>query len=147
MVSLPAPPRHANLAWLVVAIVCLAAGVGLLVLRRNAPDVIPPNPAPLQADADRLGAAIPSTTHAAELNADGFAQSPQMRAAVQTDAATVQDMVHDDFVLNQAKVSHSELYQHKDKAIVPLLVRPDGPPWRCPSSTSPACAACQGASS
>ncbi len=137
VVSLPAPPRHANLAWLVVSIVCLAAGAGLVVMRRNAVDVVPPNPAPLQADADRLGAAIDSATHAAELRADGFAQSPQLRAAVETDAATVKDMVHDDFVLNQAKGETFELYQHKDKAIVPLLVRPDGPPLALPVEHEP----------
>ncbi len=137
VVSLPAPPHRARLEWLVVALACLGAGVALLVVRGRAPEVLPPDPAPLRADADRLAAAIDSATHTAELRADGFAQSPQLRAAAETDAATVKDMLHDDFILNQAKGEVFELYQRHDGKTVPLLVKPEGPPMVLPADHQP----------
>ena len=137
VVSLPPPPKRAWLPGLVLAIAALGGGIALTVMDGREPALIAPNVAPLQADADRLTAAIDAATRGAELRADGFAQSPQLRAAVETDAATVKDMLKGDFVLSQAKGETFELFQRRDASTVPLLVIPDGPPLAVPAEHQP----------
>jgi len=124
VVSLPTPPPRTGRALLVSAILVLAAGVSLLFITSKPTQ----NLAPLQTDADKLASAIEAATKGAQLRAGGFAQSPQLRAAVETDAATVRDMVKGDFMVTPAPGEIFELFQLHDKTVVPMLMIPDGPP-------------------
>ncbi len=125
--------------WIVGSTVLFLAGLALFLVAPGGagPDGGAPNLALLQADADKLAADIDAATHAAELRAGGFAQSPQLRAAVETDAATVKDLIGTDFVLAQAKGETFELFQLRDAAAVALFVAPEGPPLAVPTAAAP----------
>jgi serine/threonine protein kinase len=134
VVSLPTPPARTGRGLLVGAIVALAAGVSLLFV---SPSKSTQSLAPLQTDADKLASAIEAATKGAQLRAGGFAQSPQLRAAVETDAATVKDMVKGDFMVTPAPGEIFELFQLRDKTTVPMLTIPDGPPLATRADNQP----------
>jgi hypothetical protein len=108
-------------------VVAAAAGVALLVAGRQSAPSTDPNLVLLRGDADKVAAAIESGTHAAQLRADGLAQAPMLRAGVETDAATVRDMMHADFSLQLAPGETFELLQDRDGATSMMLRIPDGP--------------------
>ena len=131
VVALPAARSRPQHAWLGLAVAGLGAGIALLVLRGRPPAVIPPNTAPLQADA--TGSARHRCRDPRRRAARRRVRPvPQLRAAVETDAATVKDMLHGDFVVNQGKDEVFELFQRKDGKVLPLYVKPEGPPLMIP---------------
>ena len=136
VVSLPTPPRRPRHAWLVLALASVGAGIALVVVRGRAPAIIPPNTASLQADAERIWRGDRRGDAAAELRADGFAQSPKLRAAVETDAATVKDMLRNDFVLNQARARHSSCRSARTASHAAAR-RPEGQPLAFPEQHAP----------
>jgi hypothetical protein len=84
--------------------------------------------AAVQTDVDALAAAIDSNIKAAQLRADGIAQTPMLRAAVETDAATVKDMVGSDFLFTPIKGEVFELFQLRDATHTTLLRIPASAP-------------------
>jgi hypothetical protein len=122
VVALPSPPpRRASVAWLVAAIVAAAAGAALLVAdpkQTSGPDA---NLALVKADADRLASVIDSATHAAQLRVDGLAQTPMLRAGVETDVATVNDMFKNEFSLKLDPGETFELLQKRDGELAAML--------------------------
>jgi serine/threonine protein kinase len=68
----------------------------------------------LAAEADKLGAAIDAEIRAARLRADGIAATPMLRAAIDTDAATIQDMAKDQALYTPRAGEVFELYQMRD---------------------------------
>ena len=122
VVALPSPPpRRASIAWLVAAIVAAAAGAALLVVdpkQTTGPD---PNLALVKDDADKLAVAIDSATHAAQLRVDGLAQTPMLRAGVETDVATVNDMFKNEFSLKLKPGETFELLQKHDGELAAML--------------------------
>ena len=133
VVSLPAPRAPSRLGLLLAAIVVLGAGTALL--------FVPTKPAvnlvPAQSDADKLGAAIESATKAAQLRAGGFAQSPQLRAAIETDAATVRDLLKGDFVVTLNPGETFEIFQLAGGATTPMLELPEGKPLAIRADNQP----------
>ena len=131
--------RGPNPGWIIGSTLLLLAGLALFVVApaEPGPDVAAAHLALLQADADKLAADIDAATHAAALRASGFAQSPQRRAAVETDAATVKDLIGTDFVLAQATGETFELFQLRESAAVPLFISPDGPPLAVSAAAEP----------
>jgi hypothetical protein len=135
-VALPPPPPHrTSIAWLVTAIVAAAAGAALLVV--DPKTTADPNVAIVQGDADKLTAAIESATHAAQLRVDGLAQTPMLRAGVETDIATVNDMFKNEFSLKLSPGDAFALLQKHDGELATMLqvpadigmaVRPDHQP-------------------
>jgi serine/threonine protein kinase len=135
-VALPPPPPHrTSIAWLVTAIVAAAAGAALLVV--DPKTTADPNIAIVQGDADKLTAAIESATHAAQLRVDGLAQTPMLRAGVETDIATVNDMFKNEFSLKLSPGDAFALLQKHDGVLATMLqvppdigldVRPDHQP-------------------
>jgi len=127
VVALPdAPPRRASVAWLVAAIVAAVAGGALLVAApKPVTGAQDPNVLLVKGDAEKLAAAIEAATHAARLRADGLAQAPMLRAGVETDAATVADMMSHEFSLKLDPGEHFELLQHHDGKLALLLALPD----------------------
>jgi len=122
VVALPSPPpRRASVAWLVAAIVAATAGAALLVA--DPKQVAGPDPsiALVKADADKLASLIDSATHAAQLRADGLAQTPMLRAGVETDVATVNDMFKSEFSLKLNPGETFELLQKHDADLAVML--------------------------
>ncbi|MEO8843415.1 MAG: serine/threonine-protein kinase [Kofleriaceae bacterium] len=137
-VALPPPPpprQRTSIAWLVTAIVAAAAGAALLVV--DPKTTADPNIALVQGDADKLTAAIESATHAAQLRVNGLAQTPMLRAGVETDVATVTDMFKSEFSLQLSPGDAFALLQKHDGQLATMLrvpaniglaVRPDHQP-------------------
>jgi len=122
VVALPSPPpRRASVAWLVAAIVAAAAGAALLVA--DPKQVAGPDPdlVLVKGDADKLAYAIDSATHAAQLRIDGLAQTPMLRAGVETDVATVNDMFKNEFSLKLNPGETFELLQKRDGELAAML--------------------------
>jgi tRNA A-37 threonylcarbamoyl transferase component Bud32 len=121
VVALPSAPRRASIAWLVAAIVAAAAGAALLVADPKQTAGADPSLALAKADADRLASVIDSATHAAQLRVDGLAQTPMLRAGVETDVATVNDMFKNEFSLKLNPGETFELLQKRDGELAAML--------------------------
>jgi hypothetical protein len=122
VVALPSPPpRRASIAWLVAAIVAAAAGAALLVADPKQSAGPDPTLVLVKGDAERLASAIESATHAAQLRVDGLAQTPMLRAGVETDVATVNDMFKNEFSLKLNPGETFELLQKRDGELAAML--------------------------
>jgi hypothetical protein len=122
-----APRRFGRLAFLVAA---LAPAIAAIVLRSAQPPA--PSPAttrPVEAEqlAQMIGSTLDDQAHAAQLRAEAIASSSMLRAAIQTDAATLADMARDqDVVFSLGKGERIEVYQASDAGPVSLLALPSG---------------------
>jgi len=65
----------------------------------------------LAADAERLAAAFDSASRAAHARADGIATTPMLRAAIETDAATLRDLASSEMVFTAGKGESLEVFQ------------------------------------
>ncbi len=121
----PAPRRSSGAAWLLGAVAAGGTGGALTYLdgqsQRAVNDDLASRTASLQGGVDSIGLAIDSAVKAAQLRAQGIAQTPMLRSAVETDAATVKDMIGSDFLFTPAKGEVFELIQLRDGARNSLL--------------------------
>jgi hypothetical protein len=85
--------------------------------------------AALDGDAEKLAGLLESEVRAAHLRADGVATMPMLRAAIETDAATLKDMVGSDFIFSPKPGEVLELFQLADGGPPASMFRiPDGAP-------------------
>jgi serine/threonine protein kinase len=77
--------------------------------------------AALRDEAERLADAIGSQARELHMRASAVATMPMLRAAVETDAATVADLAGHDFVFSPMPGEVLELYQSRDGKLVSLL--------------------------
>jgi hypothetical protein len=82
--------------------------------------------AALDTDAEKLASMLDSEVRAAHLRADGIATMPMLRAAIETDAATLKDMVGTDFIFTPKPGEVLELFQLRERGPASLLRIPDG---------------------
>jgi hypothetical protein len=134
-VALPALPgqRSARALWLAAAMLAAGAGAGVMYLEnqtRAAADQAVT--AALDGDAEKLASLFDAEARAAQLRAGGIAAMPLLRAAIETDAATIHDMAGSDFIFTPMPGEVLELFQLGDHgAAVSMLRIPDsGPPIR-----------------
>jgi hypothetical protein len=88
--------------------------------------------AEVELDAERLSGAVAAALAAARARADTLATTALVRGAIETDAATVRDIVKSDRALQPRSGERIELYQTRDgHVLVPLLEAPSRalPPW------------------
>ena len=128
VVKLPdAPARLASpYLWLVGALVAGAAGVGMMVLGDQA-SLIPnttSKPA-LEIEAQKIAAALENALHAGTGRAEGVATTPMLRAAIETDAATLKDMAGADFLFNPKPNETLEVFQVRAGTSQSLLRIPE----------------------
>ena len=104
--------RPPSAAWLALA---LLAGAGAAaatwtasVLERAATNA---SPVALRADADQLAGALELGHHLARVRASALATTPILRAAIETDAATVQDLATRDAVFTLGANEAVEVFQ------------------------------------
>jgi len=97
MAVLPPAPRHGPAAWwAIAAVLACAVGGALWFVEQQAVTTGDGGAlAALQLDAERIAATLTTEARAVHGRADGLATAPMLRAAVETDAATVADMVAD----------------------------------------------------
>jgi tRNA A-37 threonylcarbamoyl transferase component Bud32 len=123
-VLLPAVPavsvRRRAWLWLVPALLAGAAGAVLML----APPTVAkgsPQTAELERDADQIAAALDATASAAAMRVEGVASSPMLRAAIETDSATLEDMARDGSVIKPQPGEVIEIFQLRDGQPASLL--------------------------
>ncbi|HEX3763060.1 MAG TPA: serine/threonine-protein kinase [Kofleriaceae bacterium] len=132
-VALPALParRTPRLLWLVAALLAAAAGAGAMYLETQARTAAEQAvSAAIDTDAEKLAGLIDAEARSAQLRANGIAAMPMLRAAIETDAATLHDMAGSDFIFTPMPGEVFELFQLRDHgAPVSMLRIPEaGPP-------------------
>ncbi|MDB4957969.1 MAG: serine/threonine protein kinase with repeat [Myxococcales bacterium] len=130
VIALPEPKKKSGVAWLAAALLAGAAGVGFMFAGNTQPAATAADDRPamsaLEADADKIATLIESEARGAHLRAEGIAQTPMLRAAIETDAATIKDMIHgSDFVLKPQKGEVLEVFQLRDGKTSSLMRIPE----------------------
>jgi hypothetical protein len=130
-VALPALPggRSPRLLWLASAVLAAGAGAGAMYLedqtRAAAEQAVT---AALDTDAEKLADLLDSEARAARLRAGGIAAMPMLRAAIETDAATLQDMAGSDFIFTPMPGEVLELFQLPENGPPTSILRGVLPP-------------------
>jgi len=120
----PDAKRGRGVLWLLTSLVLGAGGAALLsVDTGGSSGVDPTTAAAVKTDADKLASLLDGEAKAAHLRASGIAQTPMLRAAIETDAATLKDMVGSDFILTPKPGEVLEVYQLRDKQPPSSLLR------------------------
>ncbi len=125
VVSLPFTPSPSR-AWLVLVVVSLLAlGAGVATWFVGQTTTVSTTAQNLQLHADKLASTLEQAVSGLRMRADSVASSPILRAAVETDAATLKDMMRDrDFVFKARDNETLELFANK----VSLLRIPEKSP-------------------
>ncbi|MBA3458626.1 MAG: serine/threonine protein kinase [Deltaproteobacteria bacterium] len=128
----PPPKRSSGAVWLVGALIAGITGGALMYLdgqaKGTAAEDMAQRTTAIQGGVDAIGLAIENTIRSAQMRAEGIAQTPMLRAGVETDAATVRDMVGNDFLFKPGKGEVFELIQVRDNTRTSLLKIPAGGP-------------------
>jgi serine/threonine protein kinase len=110
--------RRATALWLVGALAAGLAAVGVSVADqivvsagdRAASDA-------LTSDVERISSTFDATARSAHMRADGIATTPMLRAAIETDAATLSDLAGTEMIFTANKGEALEVFQFRgDKA-------------------------------
>ena len=121
-------PRKLGWLWLVAAVGAAAAGLGVQLAghgRKPAAAASSGPPAALQADVGELAAAIDGSARAARLRAESLATSPMLRAAIETDAPTIRDLLANEHLFAPSPGEALEILQLADGKLHPLVHVPD----------------------
>jgi tRNA A-37 threonylcarbamoyl transferase component Bud32 len=118
--------RRAPIALAVFGLLAAGGGFALMAAppERTTTETTPL--ATIQDDADQIATAIDAAANANQLKAEGLASSPMVRAAIETDAATLADMRRDgdiSFTLKQGEIL--ELYQKREPPALLLRLPED----------------------
>lgn len=114
VVSLPYTPRPSRAGWLLVAVALLALIAGVATWFVGQTTTVSASAQGLQLHADKLASILEQAVSALRLRAESVASSPVLRAAVETDAATLKDMLRDrDFVFTPLDGETLELFSGK----------------------------------
>jgi tRNA A-37 threonylcarbamoyl transferase component Bud32 len=129
----PAPAKKGGMGWLIAALLVGGAGAALIALEpKPSAESVANNDAKkkaLEEVAAKIGATLDSQAQASHMRADGIASLPMLRAAIETDAATLKDMVKDRDVLFKAQPGEVlEILQVRDGKMAAMLRIPDTAP-------------------
>jgi hypothetical protein len=114
--------RRATALWLVGALAAGLAAVGVSVADqivvsagdRAAADA-------LTADVERISSTLDATARSAHMRADGIATTPMLRAAIETDAATLSDLAGTEMIFTANKGEALEVFQFRGDKAASLL--------------------------
>jgi hypothetical protein len=120
--------RRANLVWLVGAIGALVVAGGIAFVAEDSDKT---TPVAVEIEAERIAAAIDSSAKSAHVRADGVAMTPMVRAAIETDAATMDDIAKNEIHLALTPGETLEMFQIRGTSVATLLRWPaDATPLR-----------------
>jgi hypothetical protein len=121
-VAEPPARRRPSALWILAALLVAGAGVALpfVVPTAAARDARPQ----LQADADRIAGTIDTATAAGKSRAKTLATTPLLRAGIDTDAATLQDLAKNESLFLPVAGEVIEVFQLRDGAPVSMLRLP-----------------------
>ena len=124
-----AEPRRTRLGPFLLggALLAAAAGVAMLFAGGGKPVAAPDTgaKAALRADATQLAQTIEDVARATRMRADAMAATPLLRAAIETDAATIRDMALSEHLFTPAKGDVIEVFQDRHGKGTLLLRLPD----------------------
>ncbi|HSS03487.1 MAG TPA: hypothetical protein VLM79_40765 [Kofleriaceae bacterium] len=118
--------RRANLVWLVGAIGALVAAGGVSFVAQSSDRT---TPVAVEIEAERIASAIDLSAKSAHVQADGVAMTPMVRAALETDAATMNDVAKNEIHLALNPGETLEVFQVRGQSATTLL--------RWPASATP----------
>jgi hypothetical protein len=110
--------------WLAAAVVLAVAGGGLMLTDTRTPAAAAgpnPNVAALHGEAERLASTLDDEVRAAQLRAAAIATTPMLRAAIETDAATLRDMAREDFLFTPKNGEVLEIFQLHEPENISML--------------------------
>jgi serine/threonine-protein kinase len=115
----PAKPSKIPLVMLGLGVLVVGAGVALKLAGGGgeaaaATSADPVMVAALQADADKISAVLDNEARAIHSRAESIASSPVLRAAIETDAATIRDLATGEHVFSAKPGEVIEIFQMKD---------------------------------
>jgi hypothetical protein len=121
--------RRATALWLVGAVAAALTAVGVSVADQivlSAEDRAASDA--LASDVERISSTFDATARSAHMRADGIATTPMLRAAIETDAATLSDLANSEMLFSASKGEALEVFQFRaDKAAsllrIPKTVR------------------------
>ncbi|HEY0991560.1 MAG TPA: hypothetical protein VGD80_31125, partial [Kofleriaceae bacterium] len=90
----------------------------------------------LDADAERLAAILDNAARSARLRADGIAATPLLRAAIETDAATMKDLAQSEYAFSVPAGETLEIFQTRNGKTISLLRLPESSPATQPLTGS-----------
>ncbi|MDQ3341027.1 MAG: serine/threonine protein kinase [Myxococcota bacterium] len=120
--------RRAPLALALFGLAAIGGGFALMMAPREQASTTATPIATIQDDADQIATALDAAANANQLKAEGLASSPMVRAAVETDAATLADMRRDgdiSFTLKKGEIL--ELYQRREPPALLLHLPAEAP--------------------
>jgi hypothetical protein len=112
--------------WLVGAAATALVAIGITV----ADQIVTSNgdraaAAALTGDVERLSAVFDRAARSAHIRADGIATTPMLRAAIETDAATLRDLANTEMIFTASKGETLEVYQFGPDKPASLLRIPE----------------------
>ncbi|HEY5923186.1 MAG TPA: response regulator [Kofleriaceae bacterium] len=118
----PDTGRRASPWWVVACLLVAGGGVATFAIRPKSSSAAPT--ADLRHDATAIAAAFDRGVAAAQMRADGLAAMPMLRAGIETDAATLHDMVTNEMMLEPASGETIEVFQLRGGAAASVLRLP-----------------------
>lgn len=125
LIALPmVPRRRGRLGWLLGAVLAAALGAGLVYIEDSTASATAETASiALDLEAERLASALEAELRASQLRADGIAAAPMLRAAIETDAATLHDLLRSELAFEPRTGEVLEVFQHRAGAAAASMVR------------------------
>jgi len=123
------PARRSPAVWLVASVLAgICAGAVSLADHMLVGAEDRATASALTADAERIASSFDAALRSAQLRADGIATTPMLRAAIETDAATLRDLASNEMVFTAAPGESLEVFQFSAGKPVSLLRIPKTAP-------------------
>jgi hypothetical protein len=119
-------PRRWHRGWLALAALAGAAAAASVPYRSARDDARTRAADELTASAGRIGARLAGHLRAVRARADGIAQTPMLRAAIDTDAATMQDMIAKEALFTPGDGEVIECFRWRGERAASLVRVPAG---------------------
>jgi hypothetical protein len=120
-----APARRSLAPWLIGALAMAVIAGGVTVANQIVVSADERAMASaLSSDVERLSSAFDSAARSAHVHADTTAATPVLRQAIETDAATLNDLASNEMIFNVGKGETLDVFQVRDNLSTPLLHLP-----------------------
>jgi serine/threonine protein kinase len=121
--------RRSSVLWLVGAVAAVVLAVGVTV----ADQIVVSTgdraaTTALAGDVERVSSAFDAAARTAHMRADGIAMTPMLRAAIETDAATLSDLANTEMIFTASKGEVLEVFQFRGATTSSLLRIPKTAP-------------------